>query len=729
MYKKIIASILCMIMVLSSFPAVYAGSIPTQYLPYVIDGRVDYKNLYDNYFRDYYSPLTPPTSGFIVSVNGTPKGYSDLGDIIEGEDILKVKVGDTLTIQNTSTKGSGTALSKCDFQISDEKNIIYSTTSLGAVNLNSIPTGREGTYNIYLNVMDNESMTKTEGWGNWAYNGSHKAAGVNPGGGTGSDFPGWWYYSKLTIKVEKSPPTADFTISYKGDDVTDNSTSPATVDPGDKSLVLEDCSEPYSPSEPITGRKWYYWDINNGWKEIAGSSNKTIVNISDMDASLPGSGTNKAFKLVCTSSTGGEDYAEHTAYFKKVLASGYIIYYRDIDTERDLYSPKVMEGLGFGTYTEYAKPAPTNSELITPSPATITLDEDAPFVEFIFYYKFAAPPSNKPPTAILETPEEAMAGEVVKADGSKSWSNNPGGYIADYYFEYEGANLEKDNGSNVRIWYPSIGTYEIYLEVEDENGKHDSMENEIEITPPIPTAVITVTGNLKENRKVTISSSGSKSTKYYPIDAANTTWTITPVSGGTAADIKYSGSLTGVESKDILFKKAGTYRINLTVRNTYGRTASASQTITIAKDLPPIAKIQLPTPAGVPYKTYRDPDESNYATFEIFNDSYSPDGDTINKAVGLYCYDSDNDGDYKDEQWYYSKDGITWQSTGMNYANTVSSFNIYNIAAANPAKFTLKTKAVGRYHFAIRVMETIPAADTILEFLTENDYRRDDDFN
>ncbi|NLK34365.1 MAG: hypothetical protein GX301_02790 [Gracilibacteraceae bacterium] len=734
--KKLVAIMLCLAVTLSSITKVNAGEIPGRYSKYVVDGRVDYKVLYEEYFQelDGNEALEAPTSSFTISVkrNGeeVESGTSDSGAILEA------KVGDTLIIENTSTKGNGNRWSKCDFQISDGTNIIYSSTLLretndgieSGINLDSIPMNTSGTYNIYLNVMDNSTLN-TEGWGNWAYNGTHRAAGTNPGGGTGSDFPGWWYYSKLTVEVSYNKPNVDFSIEYQGDDITDNKTSPATIDPGDMSLVLEDCSTPFSPTEPITARKWSYWDVSSGWKEISGSANKTTVNISNMDSSLPGSGINKAFKLEVTSATGGEDYAEHTAYFKKVLASGYIIYYRDIDTDRDIYPAKEMPGLGFGTYTESAKPAPANSKLVTPSPVTIVLNADHPFVEFVFYYKFTAPSANNPPTAILETPDEVMAGAVVKADGSKSWSNNPGGYIADYYFEYEGANLEKDNGSDVRIWYPNVGTYEIYLEVEDENGKHDSMENEIEVTPPIPTAVITVTGKLKENRKVTISSSGSKSPKYYPIDAANTTWAITPVSGGTAADIKYSGSLTGVESKDILFKKAGTYRINLTVRNTYGRTASASQTITIAPDLPPVAKIQLPTPAGVSYKTYRDPDDSNYATFEIFNDSYSPDGDTINKAVGLYCYDSDNDGDYKDEQWYYSKDGITWQSTGMNYANTVSSFNIYNIAAANPAKFTLKTKAVGRYHFAIRVMETIPAADTILEFLTENDYRRDDDFN
>jgi len=734
--KKLVAIMLYLAVILSSMTVVNAGEIPGKYSKYVVDGRVDYKELYELYFQklDGNEDLEAPTSRFTITVKRgsteVASGTSDSGAILEA------RVGDTLTIENTSTKGSGSRWSKCDFQISDGTEIIYSSTLLketedgteSGIKLDSIPMNTPGTYNIYLNVMDNSTLN-TEGWGNWAYNGTHRAAGTNPGGGTGYDFPGWWYYSKLTVKVEHNKPTADFKIYYKGEDVTDNKNKAATIDPGDTSLVLEDCSMPFSPTEPITARKWSYWDVNNGWKGIIGSADKTTVNISNMDSSLPGSGINKAFKLDVTSSTGGEDYAEHTAYFKKVLASGYIIYYRDIDTDRDIYPAKEMSGPGFGTYTEYAKPAPANSELITPSPVIITLNEDTPFVEFIFYYKFTAPPADKPPTAILETPEEAMAGEVVKADGSKSWSNNPGGYIADYYFEYEGANLEKDNGNNVRIWYPNTGIYEIYLEVEDENGKHDSAENEIEVTPPVPTAVITVTGKLKENRKVTISSSGSTSPKYYPIDDAYTTWTITPISVGTAEDIKYNGTLTGSASKDILFKKAGTYKIGLTVKNTYGRTASASQTITIDPDLPPIAKIQLPTPAGVPYKVYRDPDDSNYAAFEIFNESYSPDGDTIGKAAALYCYDSNNDGNCSDEQWYYSVDGTTWQQTGMNYDNTVGFFNIYDIAASNMSKFTLKSNQVGEYYFAIRVMETIPEEETIAEFLTDSDYKRADTFD
>nr|HPL54850.1 PKD domain-containing protein [Bacillota bacterium] len=659
------------------------------------------------------------------------QGFSDSGSDLE------VRTGDTIEITNTSTKGSGRRWSKCDFQISDGTRIIYSSTLLkeddkgnidSGISVSSIPMDKTGTYNIYLNVMDNEDMAKTEGWGNWGYNG-YRVAGTNPGGGTGSDFPGWWYYARLTVIVKHNPPEADFTIEYQGSDVTDNKTDPIAIDPGDKSLMLKDCSKPFSPAEPITGRKWYYWDVGSGWKEIPGSSNKTTVNIPDMDGSLPGSGINKAFKLICTSSTGGEDYSEHTAYFIKVLASGYIVYYRDIDTDRDVYAPKIMEGLGFGTYTETAKSAPSNSKLVSPSPQTITLNASTPFTTITFQYKFSTPPSSNPPSAILDAPDTAMAGEVVKADGSKSWSNNPGGYIAGYYFEYEGANLISDNGSNVRIWYPHTGTYTIELEVEDEGGRTDYDEKEITVTPPIPTAVISITGKLKENRKVTISSSGSTSPTYYPIDTSKTTWSIAALSGGTAEDIKYTGVLNGNVTKDILFKKAGTYRVTLSVTNTYGRSASASQNITIAPDLPPVARLKLPTPDGTEYSIYRDPEDSNYATALIFNESYSPDGDTIGKAAALYCYDSDNDGSYTDEQWYYSKDGTTWHLTEMDYANTVGYFSISGIADSDIKIFTHKSKEVGRYWYVIRVMEDIPEDETISEFLIESDYKRADTFN
>lgn len=443
-------------------------------------------------------------------------------------------------------------------------------------------------------------------------------------------------------------------------------------------------------------------------------SGYTVVNPGSKSVTISATNPTVDVYFYYTSNAGGTDGGIIVTYFKDQ---------NNADIKECTSKP-----YAYGTYSIAADTIP-NYTLTSASPVSVTLDASNRYKEVTFIYKGTStkPPSN-PPSAILETPKEVMAGAVVKANGGKSWSNNEGGYIADYYFEYEGANLEEDKDSYVRIWYPKTGTYEVYLEVEDEKGAHDDMTNEIKVTPPIPTASFIVSGKLKENRKVTVDGSGSTSTKYYPIDPTKTVWTITALTGGTAADIKYTGSLAGFVVKDVLFKKAGTYRITLMVTNTYGLSAFASQTITIAQDLPPVARIELPSPSGIMYKTYRDPNNSNISTAQVYNTSYSPDGDTINKAAAMYCYDSDNDGDYKDEQWYYSLNGASWTPTGMNYTNTVSSFNIFNIAISNVPTFTLKTKAVGRYHFAIRVMEDIPTADTIPAFITENDYRRDDDF-
>ncbi len=716
MSKRVVAFPIILVLVLATFMIVWADI-------------QDYRKVV--FLNGSGLPIAKPTAQFAITHNGIT--YESLTgiDINSNAMVINARVGDTVAVADLSHSNRGKTLKAWDFQYTrpDGKNEFIKTQSFEKAYTLDVT----GTYTFSLCVRDNiDDEAWTSYWGNWSDNGNHRVIGNNPGqdlSDPSDDFDGYWYFTRIVVIVEKNKPKADFKIYYKGENVTDNSGSPVTVDPGDKSLVLEDCSTPFSAAEPIVNRKWSYWDVTKGWKEIPGSINKTTVNISEMDAGLLGSGQNKAFKLECTSSTGGFDDETHTAYFNKVLASGYIIYYRDQASERDIYPAKERPGLGFGTYIEHALPAPADSELVTPSPTTIVLDAETPFTTFTFYYKMDKPPADDPPSAILEAPDEVMAGQPVRADGSDSWSNNPGGYIADYNFEYEGANLISDNNSSVRIWYPNTGTYTIYLEVEDEKGSSDLAEHEITVTPPIPIATLSITGKLKENRKVIIDSSHSTSTAYYSIDSSKTIWEVTAVSGGTAADIKYAGTLNGNASKDLLFKKAGSYKVKLTVTNTFGRSASTETIIDIAEDFPPVADLFLPTPAGAGYKIYRDRDDSNLAAFEVFNESYSSDGDVIDKAVMIYCYDSDNDGNYQEESWYYSKDGTGWLPVGMAYADMVGYFNIFSISSANPAKFILKSKEVGRYYFVIRVMETIPEDETIPEFINESDYRRSDTFD
>lgn len=713
--KRVVSLLLCTAVLLTSMSVIDAASIPAKYEPYAVDGRVDYKELYTRYFIPLNEPdkLNPPTASFTVTVKrgGTEvaSGTSDSGNI------LYAQVGDTLTITNTSQPGSGSSLTKCDFQVSNGSTI-KQTTALGSIvstfNAN-INTSVEGVYNIYLNVMDNTTLN-TEGWGNWDYRGTHKTPGINPGGGTGSDFPGWWYYSKLTIDIRKPV----FSLQEKHIDITSGTALETINHTGITDTTYPTSAKSFTGYDFVGSREAY------SWPELQTAKTELIYT------------RTAEFSI-------SQNVAFHYYYYKKstpvtpppVGKADIEIYYINKDTGEAAAAPDTTtyKGIAYGTYTISAKTISgyTLDTAASPSPQTVTVSSTYNQAVVTFYYKADAetpPPSSNPPTAILKAPKEVMAGQPVKADGSDSWSNNPGGYIADYYFEYPGATLIKDNGDDVRIWYSKTGTYTIFLEVTDERGKHDSMEVEIKVIPPVPTAVLDITGIFKENRRFTADCSESTSPTYYPIDTTKTSWIITPLSGGAATDIKYVGTLNGNMVKDMISKKGGTYRIRVDVINTYGLSASASQTITIAQDLPPVADLYLPTPIGKEYTVYRNPGDTNNASFLMYNQSYSPDGDTINKAVALYCYDSDNDGDYKDEQWYYSKDGTTWTSTGMTYANTVSSFNIYSIATSNVSIFTLKSKNVGQYWFTIRVMENIPSNETIPSLLTDSDYKRDDDF-
>ena len=172
------------------------------------------------------------------------------------------------------------------------------------------------------------------------------------------------------------------------------------------------------------------------------------------------------------------------------------------------------------------------------------------------FYKLAPPavPLGDPVMEI-SAPSVVYAGDPVAISGAGSYS--PNGAITQYLWTLSGAS-GTISGVSGTVTYPSQGTYTVNLSGIDVMGQSGSASQTITVLPPTPTAVINITGSLKENRKFTIDSSCSTSHASYPINSSLTQWTITPVSGGTAGDIKYAGTLTGSVSKDILIKKAGT---------------------------------------------------------------------------------------------------------------------------------------------------------------------------
>jgi len=705
----------------------------------------------DDYFYLYWTNYDPikyeyyekPTAGFSLSCNGQTV-FSDSG--VE----LNIKLGDTITINNYGTVASYRVKRDSNGKnyVTKERNNItgydwqvYGDTSVGKVTvangvLSSLPSSIKlqytGTYDFYLCVRDDQPDMPSDGntkWQNWSANGSHRSYGTSS---TGKKM--WWYFVHIRVNVTSDKPIADMEFS-------DTSSATKNIYLGE-SFTLVDKSYAMTEGASIVG-----------WSVKAGENPQTyITNPSSFFTTYTPkyTGTYKYTLYYVHDSNSAK--SENPAKTLTVIVSqkpqpgqGKVIYeyYKDSVSPDNLLgtntvgisNPYVVvlpdtygDNLGFKSAT-YSGGAVSEGGSCKNGTSITIKDTTKDLIIQAIYKAGSSGPSYYPPTAIIDAPSTVMAGESLKADGKRSHSNNEGGFIAAYYWDYDGANLIRNNGSDIRIWYPEEGNYTIYLDIEDERGNTEWTEHDVKVTPPIPTAVIKYTGKLKENRKITLDSSESTSPTYYPIDISKTTWTIIPVSGGTADDIKYIGTLNGNVTKDILFKKAGTYKVKLTVTNTYGKSASTEVTLNIQPDLPPIAKIALPAPEGMIYQVYREPSDNNYATFEIYNESYSPDGDIINKAVVFYCYDADNDGNYKEETWYYSKNGTTWQPVGMSYEQMVSNFNIFNIATSNVPKFTLKTKDVGKYYYFIRVMEDIPANETIPIFITESDYKRADNFD
>ncbi|AIQ45486.1 hypothetical protein R70723_05935 [Paenibacillus sp. FSL R7-0273] len=339
----------------------------------------------------------------------------------------------------------------------------------------------------------------------------------------------------------------------------------------------------------------------------------------------------------------------------------------------------------------FSKPVVTGSGTISSLSKTMkaTVEvSDAPV--------FSPPPvnNNKPPVAVLDVPGEVKAGSEFLMYGKDSY--DPDGKIVKYYYSAPNT-MEPVDGAFGFTWYPltALGEHSVLLTVTDNGGLTGSTSAQINVIQPTPVAEIFVDGTKKENRKVTLVSR-SRSPEHYPIDESKTQWTISAVSGGTAADIKYLGSLSGMNSKDVLFKKPGTYRATITVTNTAGFSHSTSTTFEIVPDEVPVVYI------SVPNKIYRDPGQGNMASAALTDMSFSPDFDFIGRRIWEYRYDSNNDGNFTDESW-------------VIFSNE------------NKSAFNLQLGKVGRYEIKLTVIEEFDQP-TIEELVTQADRKSADSY-
>lgn len=278
---------------------------------------------------------------------------------------------------------------------------------------------------------------------------------------------------------------------------------------------------------------------------------------------------------------------------------------------------------------------------------------------------------NKPvpaeilPKAYIYPPGSVRAGQVTNIKGEGTSAN---GSITDFAFVYGPSfRLTADNSpSDKDGTFLNYGSTETTtLTVTDSAFKTASASDQTVVKHPLD-AVMKTNGVYKINRTIELDSTESTGTKYYPIDQV--TWVIKPMEGQAVESIKLhdGGSLvTGGKTVQgdkpkVDFKQLGKYEVFMTIHSTCTYAGETSRTATaqaygiinVKPDEPPVAKLSVPT------KVIRRSETLQRAIFEIWDQSYSNDGDAIGKRTYYMRYDTDNDKSLTDEAWQVLYEGL-----------------------------------------------------------------------
>ncbi|MBN2899957.1 MAG: hypothetical protein JXO44_14405, partial [Clostridia bacterium] len=329
----------------------------------------------------------------------------------------------------------------------------------------------------------------------------------------------------------------------------------------------------------------------------------------------------------------------------------------------------------------------------------LSQDEEIAIHEVTFAKEITAPSG---PVAIISAKLDqnknddyvAMEGQVFDINGRESY--HPEGIkLVDYKFKTNGGYVASTGSKkNDYIYYLDSATYSPELTVTDANGGKDTDTTTIRVRPAEFVPIITVEGTQKENRKVSIRVENDHSLRYFPVDESSLDWTITPLDGQGDV-VRVDGAADGNDQFDVLFKKKGRYRIDVSgeISSGYKRySGSASTTITIVEDVAPVADFTVSS------KHVRDVTNDNTTVISIYDNSHSRDGDYITQHKYWYRYDDDNDGDFTDTDWML-------------------------LSGANYTQMTLLTDQVGKYQFKVEVKEGF-GQPTISKFITDVDYKR-----
>jgi hypothetical protein len=369
-----------------------------------------------------------------------------------------------------------------------------------------------------------------------------------------------------------------------------------------------------------------------------------------------------------------------------------------------------------------------------------------------------------PPQVTISAPPQVTVGDDVPVYSSATSKDATVTSIQDF-ITVTGANGSPISGALTQgtstnnsgiVWFPTVGTFSATATAIDNNN---SMANatpiSIKVVAPYPVINIVQTGTLKENRKVIIDATSSTGgSKRFPIDWTTAKWVISPINGASLNDLRIqthtSGStngtilydpsrsintpLDGLGIFDITAKKAGSYQLQLTCKNTYGNSGTNTYTAIIAVDAPPLTGFSMPSIADL-----RDPANPSInglsqtvitATDTQSGDSgcYSTDGDIVDTIAWFYCFDLNNNRSYLDDPWYvYNASTGNWNYTVKYNFSDLKNFNLDSYPVGDLHSVSITSSHPGFYYIGLICRESF-GQEYIPQFVTNADKKVTADF-
>lgn len=306
------------------------------------------------------------------------------------------------------------------------------------------------------------------------------------------------------------------------------------------------------------------------------------------------------------------------------------------------------------------------------------------------------PKPNIPPHAEINTVPYYYWPETVEIN---TISYDEDGEIVSEEWLVDGQPNEGNTWKSSRVTEKTSHT--AYFRNEDDLGATGEAFASFDILPTTPTAKYKFEGHLKQNRAIKLDAKASdlvSPVEVAPIDYSRTSWKIVPKSEGlTMDDIKIRPN-SDPSIKQALFKKPGTYELQLTVTNVFDETSEVLvEELIIRPDELPISSFSVDKSVYL-----RNVADSKHATVTLTDNSASVDGDTIQQRIWYVEFDSNNDGIF---------------GTAADGGKQV-------ISSANFKSIQYKTKHVGHYRFSLEVKEAF-GVPTYEEFVEPHEYLRD----